>query len=253
MNKLLLVLCAISLNLALSAQGYYIEYKMTSTGEHVDVAGSMKAWYQDGNTRSDISLNTGQMGAIQISTLLLKSEPNKIYMLNEKDKTYSEMAATGQQDLEDRPQAEYEVEVIGRETINGYNTTHSRVKVNGKKQMEVWTTKDITGYGDFSKIKSKYTGKENMYKALAAKGAEGMPVRIKAVENGQTIQLDVVKAEKKNNSPSLFSIAGYTKKDGLGVLPGGEALQEMMEQLKNMTPQQREEMMKKLQEQYKQH
>jgi len=140
--------------------------------------------------------------------------------------------------------------VVGKETVNGYNTTNVIIKINGKQREELWTTKDIAGYADFSKVKSKYTGKENMYKALAAKGADGMPVRIKIEERGHGMQMDLVKAEKRNNPAGLFSLSGYTKGNGFSGMPGGEGMQEMMEKLKNMSPQEREEMMKRLQQQY---
>lgn len=169
---------------------------------------------------------------MKITSLTLKAEPSKIYLLNEKDKTYSEIESSNDDEWKDRAQAEYEITVVGKETVNGYNTTHVIIKINGKQREELWTTKDIAGYVDFSKVKSKYTGKENMYKALAAKGADGMTVRIKIEERGQGMQMELVKVEKRNNPAVLFSLSGYTKGNGFSGMPGGEGMQEMMEKLK---------------------
>lgn len=252
MKKTLALLTATVLYLATFAQGYYIEYTITAAGQQQGVSGNMKMYYQDGNTRSDVAINAGQYGMnIQLSTLTLKAEPNNVYMVNDKDKSYSVTTVQESNDWKDRPVNEYEVTVLGKEKVNGYNSTHVLIKVNGRTEMEMWTTKEISGYADFSKIKSKYTGKENMYKALADKGAEGAPVRIKTSQGAQSMQMDLVKAENKTNPTSLFSVSGYTKKDAFEVMPGGDMMKNMLEQYKNMTPEQREEMIKQLQQKYK--
>ncbi len=252
MKKLLLLSYLICSVAVLFAQGFYLEFKMSGLSKSKIGNGSMKSWSQDGNSRSEVSMSAEGLpgGAMTMATLSLKAEPNKIYMLNEKDKTYSEMETGNSDEWKDRPLAEYEVTLVGKETVNGYNTSHVIVKINGKQREELWTTKDIVGYADFSKIKSKYTGKDNMYKALAAKGADGMPVRIKAEENGQGMQMDLVKAEKRNNPSSLFSLTGYKKGSAFSGIPGGENMQEMMQKMQNMTPQEREEMIKNLERQY---
>jgi hypothetical protein len=113
----------------------------------------------------------------------------------------------------------------------------------------MWTTTEIDGYADFAKVKTKYTGKANMYKALEAKGVVGFPVRIKSIDHGHEVRIDLVKAEKRNNPDSLFSLSGYTKQEGAGI-PGGAEMQEMMKQLQNMTPSEREAWLKRLQEEH---
>ena len=67
------------------AQGYYMEMKMsTNEGE----MGTMKIYSQDGNSRSEMKMTANvPAGFGAMAMLSLKSEPNKIYMLNEKDKT----------------------------------------------------------------------------------------------------------------------------------------------------------------------
>ena len=254
MKKVLLAATLLTLTLALWAQGFYIEYKITSGT--VKGGGTIKNYAQDGNTRSEAVISAPQLpNGIKITSLSLKASANVIYLLNEKEKTYSELKTTETEDYKDYPQADYEVTVLGKETVNGYNTTHVTVKVNGKQRQEMWTTKDIAGYADFSKVKTKYTGQDNLYKALAAKGAEGMPVRVKMAESGQNVQLDLVKAEKRSNPATLFSLSGYTKSNNASGLPSIEGMpdmQEMMKKLQNMTPEEREEMMKKLKELYQQ-
>lgn len=257
MKKLLFLSCFIGSVAIGLGQGFYLEFKMTAGAKTEAMNGTMKSFSQDGNARSEITMSSPAMpgGNMNLVSITLKAEPKKVYLLNQKDKTYSEMDVNGADEWEERAQADYEVTVIGKETVNGYNTTHVSIKINGKATEELWTTKDIAGYAELSQVKTKYTGKANMYKALAAKGADGMPVRIKADEHGHSMQLDLVKAEKRNNPASLFSLTGYTKSSRLSI-PGMEnmpGMKEMMEKVKNMTPQEREEMLKHLQQQYGEH
>jgi hypothetical protein len=254
MKKFVLLLALISLKTAIYAQGSYIEFKITSGS--ANGSGTVKSYSQDGNTRSEATISAPQLpNGIKITSLILKAQPNTIYLLNDKDKTYSEIQSGNSDEYKDYPQADYEVTVVGKETVNGYNSTHVIIKVNGKQSREMWTTKDIAGYADFSKIKTKYTGQDNMYKALAAKGADGMPVRIKTTEGGRSMQLDLIKAEKRSNPATLFSLSGYTKNSSASGIPSVEGMpdmQEMMKKLQNMTPAEREAMLKKLKEMYQQ-
>ena len=240
--------------LGVSAQGVYIEMKISSTGGKEGVNGLMKAYSQDGNNRSEMNMNVpgAPAGLGNIVMLTLKNSANTVYMLNEKEKTYSEFNSSGEdEDMKDFPQSEYEVTLVGKEKVNNFNCTHVRVKRKGSThETEMWTSTDLIGYADFAQVKTKFTGKTNMYKALAEKGAVGFPVRIKSSDHGHDVQIDLVKAEKRNNPSSLFSLTGYTKGAAFSGMQGGEAMQEMMEKMKNMTPAEREEMIRKLKEQY---
>jgi hypothetical protein len=231
------------------AQGFYFEMKMSSSSQ--GELGTMKVYGQDGNSRADIAMNIPGMGAKNINTLVLKSVPGTVYMLDEKAKTYSELS-TGD-DWKDAAQDEYEVTVIGKEKVNGYNSTHVKVKKKGKSdEQELWTSIEIADYASLSKLKTQYTGKENLAKALEAKGAGGFPVRIKTVEHGNTIQVDIVKAEKRTNPASMFTLTGYNKSEGAGSPINSKDLQEMVKKMQNMTPEEREKMIEQLKKQYEQ-
>lgn len=253
MKKILLsALLPVVLICELFAQGYYIEMKITS--DQQGFSGNMKLYFQDGNSRSDISMTVPMMGAMNFSTITQAKTPGVAYMLDEKNKTYSEIKTDSDEEWKDYPQSDYEVTVIGKETVNGYSATHVNVKRKGSKTSEdYWNTKDIAEYAGFSKIKSKYTGKENLDKALEAKGAAGFPVRIKTVEQGTAIQIDVVKAEKKTNPASLCSLEGYKKSESASILPAGIDLNEIMKNAQNMTPEQLEQLQKQMEQQYKPH
>ena len=251
MKRMVLLFAFSAITTFIYSQGYYVEFKITSeTTAGKEVAGSMKSYYQSGNSRAEVNMTIpGLPSGMNTVSLMLSSAPGKIYMLNEDAKTYSELE-TKEGEWHEHAKADYEITVVGKEKVNGYNTTHSIVKVNGKQLEEIWTTKDIDGYSNFAKMKSKYTGQENMFTALADKGAEGMPVRMKMLERGNSLQMDLVKAEKLNVPSSKLSLDGYKKNTSAGATHGVPSQQEMIQKFQNMTPQEREEMIKQMQQQY---
>lgn len=250
MKKTILTLIIAFAGLTLFAQNYYMEMKLTSDQQ---ANGDMKLYSQDGNNRAEISVSIPQLGAtMNFVTLTLASNPDMVYNLDEKKKTYTEIKMDADDTWKDAPESDYEVTVLGKETVNGYNTTHVSVKKKGSKSAEeMWTTTELADYADYSKIKSKYTGKDNLYKALKAKGAAGFPVRIKTTEQGQNIQIDLVKAEKKSTPASLFSLSGYTKGNSMSAMPAGIDVQQMMKSMQNMTPEQQKALQQQLEQQYK--
>lgn len=252
MKKFLSLVVAIVTTLSVFSQGYFIEYKITSSGREGGVTGNMKSYTQDGNSRVEMNMNVAGMGGMDMSSLYLKSTPTLVYLLNEQSKTYTELSTSEDEGWKDYPQSEYEVTVLGKEKVNGYNATHVRIKRKGSKsEMEMWNSTEIPGYADLAKLKTKYTGKDNLLKALDAKGATGFPVRIIAAEGQYTMQMDLVKAERRNNPASLFSLSGYTKSKGAAINGVNINVQDMMQNIQNMTPEEREKWIKQMQEQYK--
>jgi tRNA threonylcarbamoyladenosine biosynthesis protein TsaB len=166
-------------------------------------------------------------------------------------KTYSEIVTDNSADWADYEQSEYEITVIGKEKVNGYNATHVKVKVKGGKNLQdMWTSTDIAGYADFARVKTQYTGKDNLNSALAAKGAAGFPVRVVASQDGQSFQIDLVKAEKKAVDKNLFSLSGYEKGGMYPGLPGSIDVSKLKD-LQNMSPDEQrkliEDLMKQIQ------
>lgn len=228
------------------AQGAYIEYKITGT--QAGVTGTTKTYAQDGNTRTEFSMASPQMPmGFNRVTLTLKDKPKTAYILNEKLKSYSEMNLSGNTDREDDPN-EYEVTVLGKEKVNGYNCTHIKLKMKTSSvEEEMWLSTEVVNYKAYESVKNKYTN-TGIYKAFAAKGVSGFPVRTKATEQGGSMQIDLVKAELRKCDASLFSLAGYKKEEAApaGTMPA--ELQEMAKKLQNMTPEERQKMIEKLRE-----
>lgn len=246
MKKILLVLAIVATAARGFAEGYYVEMKISSGGQTV---ADMKLYAQDENTRTEMNTDLGGMGKMNIVMLTLKSAPKKMYMLDTKAKTYSEMDESDTDQYGKAPKDGYEVTVLGKEKVNGYNCTHIKVKIKDvDAPMEMWTTTELSDYKSLSLIRSKYTGNESLYKELEAKGVSGFPVRIKTTEMGQVAQIDLVKVEHKTLDSGLFSLTGYTKKETAA--PMGLDYQKMIKEMQNMTPEERERIMKMMQQQY---
>jgi hypothetical protein len=228
------------------AQGFYMEFKLTSKNAEGTI-GSVKAYSQDGNSRMEMKMSIPNIPTkgIDMTTLILKDNPKLAYMINEQTKTYSENEISTSVEFRTAKPEEYEVTVVGKETVNGYITTHCIIKTkDGKTQQEMWTTKDIADFASFQKIRTKYSD-QGLFAALEAKGAGGMFVRIKTL-GLSSVQLDLVKAEKRNNPTSLFSLSGYKKGQSMSGLPANFDANK----IQNMTPEERQKFMEEMIKQY---
>ena len=246
--KFTTLLLAVLLSYGAFAQGYYFEMKMSST-KQADM-GNMKVYAQGGNSRSELHIVT-PMGAMDVTALNLSGHPDVVYMVNDKDKTYSEIDVNKSGQWKDNSQDEYEITVLGKEKVNGYNSTHVKVKRKDSKiEEEMWTSTEVPDYSSFMMAKTKFTGRVNLIKALEAKGAAGFPVRIKTAERGNDMQIDFVKAEKRSNPASLFSLDGLTKSASASM--GGVDMKDIMQKMQNMTPEERKALLDQMKQQNQQ-
>lgn len=245
-NFFALLLC-VCLSIPLFA-GHYVEFKFTGAK---GMSGVMKAWSQGGNSRSQFQMTMpGLPTDISSATLFLESDPAKIFMINEKEKTYVEHDRQKNDEFKDDKAAEYEVVVVGKETVNGYASTHVKVRKKGTKSyMNWWVTKDLKYYSELKSMKAKYLNSKGMYAALAEKGADGFPVRMLMEGDGDDskMQMDLVKAETMEVPASKFSLSGYTKSETPALSPMGGM---DVEKMKNMTPEERQKLMQEMMKKY---
>jgi hypothetical protein len=230
------------------SQGAYIEFKIG--GSQSGITGTAKSYTKDGNSRSEIHMVAPQVpgAAIDKVTLILKGNTKKAYTLNENAKTYTEMDLIGAAAPDEDP-TQYEVTLIGKEKVNGYNSTHVKLKKKTQTAEEdVWVSTEVLNYKQYLSVKSKYTS-AGIFKAIQAKGAEGFIVRVMASERGHSMQVDLVKSELRNNDASLFSLDGYKKESAIAA--GAEsAAQDVMQKMQNMTPEERQQFIEALRSQH---
>ncbi len=234
----MILLSAVLLHGVVMAQGTYLEFKMTSSD---GIGGTMKTYTQDGNVRTEMNMLMAAMpgGGIKRTVLILKNEPRTSYVLNDASKTYT-VNTMGDHEPSMADQTDYEITVIGKEKVNGYDATHVRVKAKGSQMEEdLWTSSGVLYYDKYKASLTKYTS-AGMYKALAAKGADGFPVRIMAGEHGHKVQMDLVRAEMKSNPASLFSLDGYTRSEGGYAGAMSRGTQSTINAIQTMTPEQRQ-------------
>ena len=216
--------------------------------------GTMKVWYQDGNTRSQMQMDmpsgggpSGMPGMGNMVTLHLQSQPDKTFMLDEKNKSYFEMQKRKGREEEQNAEEDYDIKVLGQEKVNGYNCTHikaSRKSGRPDAEMDWWISKEVAGYQEMKDINTRQFNTKSMYKSLAAKGVEGFPVKMITGGRRGEMEMELVKIEKLDMPESRFSLDGFSKKEGNPFMPGGMD----PEKLKNMS---QEERMKFFQEMQK--
>ncbi len=233
---------------ATAKEGMYLEFKM-SGGK---ISGTSKSYSCNGNTRSETSfINPLMNSPMTTVSLMLKDAPDMMYTLNEQDKTYTERQ-TGKNDVRKGEEGEYEVTIVGKEQVDNYNCIHVKVR-SGSSQHErdIWVSKDVAGWANYISIRNTYLSGSRLFDALKAKGAEGCIVRLTTEgTNGGQMQMDLVKAEKRDVDESIFSLAGYTK-TASSMRPGGYGGVDAA-QIQKMTPEERQKYIDDMKAKYQQ-
>ncbi len=229
-----------------SQNGVMFEYKITSTK---GITGNVVANVSPIGSRVEIQIKIPQMPSAGISStsIVKSSKPTTVYILNDKNKTYSttETQATKTSNNENRT-----VKIIGKEKIGKYNCTHAIV-TKGNESSDFWTTTEITDFEKYNKsnVGNKYMGSGDDYAALAKSGAAGFIVKTITKENrGGDITMELVKLEKIELSAKLFEIPADYKASTSAITPGAPAMDAT--QLQNMTPEQRAKYIEDLKKQY---
>jgi hypothetical protein len=215
--------------------------------------GTMVVAVGAGGALSTMTMQT-PMGTMTQKTLLQKDKPDTIFLLNDAEKTYSvidvkELKAKAEA-MGVHPDQNYTVKKLGTETVAGFVCQHVQATGADGHAMELWTTRDLLDGATFARVFGK-NGPVNggLMKALADAGVDGFVARLRQQTPQGPVTMELVRVEKSTPPASSFSLpAGYAKSDlppGMGSLPP-EARKQMMEQLKNMTPEQREMMQKAL-------
>lgn len=218
----------VDLQITGSGPDFYLEYKLnTDTGQRQDLPAAMgefemrlKLYSSTGlkQSRSEVVTKIPMLGEMQITTLSNMEDPDHIIMINEKKKTYAIMDFSG--DKDNNPQ-NYRIEVLGKEMIQGLNTTHVRLIAEAQEDFifEMWTSRDIPGYQKMIDIykKSGQMGDHKMWQKIVNADADGFVVRMEGRQHGVTTRLDLQNMQKAKLPNSLFEIpTTYKKKKSIG-------------------------------------
>lgn len=180
--------------------------------------------------------------------------PEKVYLVNDENKTYSVWdTKQAKEDMKSASKETYKVEKLGADKIAGYACENARVTSSKGSDFEVCVTKEFGPSTDWILAMNRNDPEARSWlKALKDKGIEGFPIRwaVRQKTSAEpTTVMELVRAQKKSLSASLFQVPPDYKETGLAV--GGltpEQEKAMSEALKRMSPEQRrqyEEMMKR--------
>lgn len=214
----------------------YAEYKMTGVGGKPIIT---KMYSKNGDLRTEANIDMGGQ-KMTTTTLMLKSKPNVTLVFNSMSKNYTEAKITSNTAVKD-----FDIKVIGTEKIGNYNCNHVKMSANGQS-WDMWYAKDLPTIS-FPISGQNAAATQKMMAQLKNKGITGMPVKMTFVKPGTktaAMTMLLTKFEQKTLNASLFTIPTGYKKNSVSF---------DAEKMKNMTPQQRKEIiMKMMKEQTKQ-
>lgn len=225
--------------------GAQIEYKMSSGTAG---SGTMKMYYAPQGSRVEMNMMVPQMpgGGISKTTIIKSDQPNTVYMLDEKAKTYSTMET--QPNSSAQSDAGLTVKIIGKEKIGKYNCTHAQV-TRGTEVSDYWTTTDITDYAKYRNNNSSNHKLMSEQNALAKNGADGLLVKTIAKDpRGNEVTMELTSFTKKDVPSSEFQVPADYKLSSTGGKPTAPAIDPA--KLQNMTPEERAKYVEELKKQY---
>lgn len=240
----------------LAASSAFAEFEgllhMKISSAHGD--GTMKVFLSKRGVRSEMDMKNPQM-PMKFATLILFDKPDTAYQVNDAAKTYAELDLKKARAMaEKHGDKAYTVKDLGEETVQGYRCRHVLVSGARSGETELWTSRDILDYDTFARTHGQAHENAAFQKALKNAEADGFPVKSVHRAKEETVIMELVKAEKRALPPAIFEIPkDYTKTKGFAPLDASsgqgmppEAMKAMQEQMKNMTPEQREMMEKAL-------
>ncbi len=200
--------------------------------------GDLKLQVSKPGTRIDMTINAHPLPQpIRMTLLMRADQPSKAYMLNDQQKTFSEINLEEAAKMSSsEPGKPYTVKVGAKEKILGYNATHVTLTRPNEK-VEMWITKDLDVYKVFKQLQSvnpQMGGEAELFQALEKAGLQGFPLKSQIVREGETVTMETRKVEKKALPASLFEIPKDYKKAAVPGFPGAQGQQPTPEQLEEM-------------------
>ncbi|RYG18031.1 MAG: DUF4412 domain-containing protein [Chitinophagaceae bacterium] len=213
------------------AEDIYVYYSIKGPkGPTVDT----KVYSKNGDARMEVIIDMAGM-KMTTASLVLKSNPNEMIVLNSLAKSYTKRAIPKK-----KPNLQnYSITVIGKEKVGAYNCTRVRVKSNDKSY-DMWCTKDLPML-NVSIENYQASINKKLADELAKKGVSGLMVKIVYFNTGTTVPkliMELMKYETKPLNASLFKIpSDYKESKG--------------NPYRDASPEKRKELTKQLMEQLK--
>lgn len=228
-----------------------IEMRISAIGD--GPSGTVKLTTAEAGTLTETSMMT-PVGPMKMKMITRAAKPGILWLVDDARRTITEMstASTGSEARSAADDEAWTVKRLGTENVAGYSAVHVRATgARSGTELELWTSREVmsgeryrAAFGQESRMTS------NMPAALKKEGAHGFPVRLVSKErDGSRVTFELIKATAGTPPASTFELpAGYTTA-ALPQLPGipPEAAKMLEQQMKQMTPEQREMMRKMMQ------
>jgi Domain of unknown function (DUF4412) len=184
-----------------------LESTLTVDERGVAGNGAAKIYMSPAGMRMEVSFSLGG-ASMTMTSLVLRSRPGVMFLLDPANKTYSEVDTKGAPAGEP---GKFTVKELGHEKVAGYDTSRVRVTDARGRSFEVWTTQAIQGaeaYWASQPARGRWAG---FYQALAAAGAGGWPMKWsqQASEGGGHASFEVTKVDERHLPAELFDLSGY--------------------------------------------
>jgi hypothetical protein len=205
------------------------------------------------------SAGGGAPGHMKMTMIGKVSEPDKMIMVNDQDRTYSIWDLKKMRGEAAPPQAPtYTVKKLGSDKVAGIACEKALLTGSNGSEIQVCMAKDLAVSSDWFAAMTRRQRETNAWmQALKQAGLQGFPVRYAMRRGNDTVvTMELTSLDRTAPSASLFEIpAGYKETDIAigGLTPEqrkamADARKRIEEQLGKMTPEQRkayEDAMKK--------
>jgi hypothetical protein len=214
--------------------------------------GTTVVWLSAAGARTEMSIppQAGMPQGGRFVTLWRKDEPGRVYFINDERKSF----ASTNMDDEKSEGAAYQVTRLGPGKVAGYSCERARISRNGSSGSEVCIT-DSLGKIPVNLVTDRRA--LSIWNELRKAGLDGVPVSWKTGRDEGGFSMLLTSARKQSVPRRLLEVpTGYTKTGMAGALASPEQQKRMEEgmaklrdQMKDMTPEQRKQV-EKLLEQY---
>jgi hypothetical protein len=222
----------------------------TTVGSGQSIPSRSRVSFSGASARVDVDVDmsavTGGEGggspvAYKMTIIQKASEPDRMYILNEAQKTYS---VTQLDKTSDNASHEtFTVKKTGADRVAGFPCEKAQVTSSSGSQSDLCVTKQLAASTAWLNAMNRRTGGSGLWKALHDNGLEGFPIRIATHNPGGSIsQLELVSFQKTAVLSSTFQIpAGY--KESASPMQGSASAQDARRKaFASMTPEQRKQM-----------
>jgi hypothetical protein len=196
--------------------GVYYESITTMTSKKgVQKDTNVTYFTNGGEGRSEMSIPMPGVKTNKMIILGRAGQPRYSMSINDAQKTYSlNVIDTA---LINSGGDDYTVTRVGEEMVAGYRCTHAKMTSKSRfssTTMDIWTSTSVPGYDLYKKLISVNKVTPSIIAALDKAGCNGYFMKMVTGSKDYSMTMELVKAQEKNLSASLFRIpAGYTESD----------------------------------------